>query len=91
MAHTKQGGSTKNARDSRPQYLGVKFFDGQTAKPGSIIVRQKGNKIYPGRNVKQGKDYTLFSLVKGKVKFSTGRKNKVNGKAKRVSVVTVEA
>lgn len=91
MAHTKSGGSTKNSRDSQPKYRGVKLSSGQTAKPGSIIVRQKGNKFYPGRNVKQGKDYTLFSIVKGKVKFSLGRKNQVNGKAKKVSIVNVEA
>ncbi len=91
MAHTKSGGSTKNSRDSQPQYPGVKLSDGQIAKPGSIIVRQKGNKFYPGKNVKQGKDYTLFSVIKGKVKFSVNRKNKVNGKTKRISVVNVGA
>ncbi len=90
MAHTKSGGSTKNVRDSQPKYLGVKLFDGQAAKAGSIIIRQKGNKYFPGKNVAQGKDYTLFSLVKGKVKFLNKKKTNFNGKSRRISVVAVE-
>jgi len=59
-----------NGRDSNPQYLGVKAYDGETVKAGGIIVRQRGTKIYPGTNVSIGKDHTLFSLIEVKVKFS---------------------
>ncbi|MBU1091258.1 50S ribosomal protein L27 [Patescibacteria group bacterium] len=89
MAHTKSGGSTKNTRDSQPKYLGIKLSDGQTAKSGSILVRQRGSKILSGENVEEGKDHTLFSLVGGKVKFSKKRKLNFTGKTKRVSVVSV--
>lgn len=91
MAHTKSGGTTKNSRDSQPKYLGVKLSAGETAQPGSIIVRQKGNKFHAGKNVGQGKDYTLFSLISGKVKFLKKGKTKFNGKKEKISLVTVEA
>ncbi|MBU2037324.1 50S ribosomal protein L27, partial [Patescibacteria group bacterium] len=71
MAHTKAAGSTKLGRDSQPQYLGVKLFAGQPANPGSIIVRQRGTKFLPGKNVKRGNDDTLYSIAKGIVKFTT--------------------
>lgn len=77
MAHKKGGGSTANNRDSQPKFLGVKRFDGQAVKPGSILVRQRGTRIHPGTNVGCGKDYTLFSEIDGYVKFewhSKGRK-----------------
>jgi len=90
MAHTKSGGSTKNIRDSKPKYLGVKLSSGQIAKPGAIIVRQRGNKFYPGEGVSQGKDHTLFATKKGKVKFSKIRKKSFNGKTRRVSLVSIE-
>ena len=61
--------SARNGRDSNPQYLGVKAYDGQLLKAGSIIVRQRGTKIHPGKNVGMGRDFTLFALVAGKVKF----------------------
>ena len=61
--------SARNGRDSNPQYLGVKAYDGQFLKTGSIIVRQRGTKIHAGKNVGQGRDYTLFALKDGKVKF----------------------
>ena len=61
--------SARNGRDSNPKYLGVKAFDGQLLKAGSIIVRQRGTKIHPGANVGQGRDFTLFALKDGKVKF----------------------
>ena len=61
--------SARNGRDSNPQYLGVKAYDGQFLKAGSIIVRQRGTKIHPGKNVGQGRDFTLFALKDGKVKF----------------------
>ncbi|KAL6541408.1 60S ribosomal protein L27 [Orobanche gracilis] len=68
-AHKKGGGSTKNGRDSPGQRLGVKIFGDQAAKAGSIIVRQRGTKFHPGNNVGLGRDYTLFSLIEGLVKF----------------------
>ncbi|MCP4455951.1 MAG: 50S ribosomal protein L27 [Planctomycetes bacterium] len=73
MAHKKGQGSTRNGRDSNPQYRGVKLYGGQAAKPGSIIVRQCGTKFFPGNNVGMGKDYTLFATAEGKVTF-VGRK-----------------
>jgi len=70
MAHKKAGGSSRNGRDSNSQRLGVKRFDGQVISGGSIIVRQRGTPIQPGRNVGRGKDDTLFALVTGTVKFA---------------------
>ncbi len=69
MAHKKGGGSSRNGRDSNPQYLGVKAYAGEAVSAGSIIVRQRGTKFYPGLNVGLGKDYTLFAKVSGTVKF----------------------
>ncbi|GHU51413.1 50S ribosomal protein L27 [Bacilli bacterium] len=69
MASKKGTGSTKNGRDSNPKYLGAKLADGQFAQIGAIIYRQRGNKIYPGVNVGQGKDHTLFSKTDGIVKY----------------------
>jgi len=71
MASKKAGGSTKNGRDSNPKYLGVKCFGGQTVPAGSIIVRQRGTKFRPGRNVGIGRDHTLFALISGVVSFKT--------------------
>lgn len=73
MAHKKGQGSTKNGRDSNPQFLGVKLYGGELAKAGSIIVRQRGTPIMPGFNVRRGKDDSLFSLAEGRVLFQ-GRK-----------------
>ena len=69
MAHKKGQGSTRNGRDSNPKMRGVKRFAGQEVKAGSILVRQVGTKFHAGRNVGQGKDYTLFALVDGTVEF----------------------
>lgn len=69
MAHKKSGGSAKNGRDSKSKRLGVKRSDGQTVTAGSILIRQRGTKVMPGRNVKKGKDDTLFALKNGIVKF----------------------
>ena len=69
MAHKKGQGSSRNGRDSNPQYLGVKLYGGQTARAGSIIVRQRGTKWHPGFNVGLGKDYTLFALKDGTVQL----------------------
>ena len=73
MAHKKGQGSTRNGRDSNPQYRGVKIYGGQSAKAGAILVRQRGTQFHPGFNVGMGKDYTLFAKIDGKVKFR-GRK-----------------
>jgi len=69
MAHKKAGGSSRNGRDSNPQYRGVKRYGGEPVRAGNIIVRQVGTKIYPGNNVGMGRDFTLFALIDGKVKF----------------------
>jgi len=73
MAHKKGQGSSRNGRDSNPQYRGVKLYGGQTAQPGAIIVRQCGTKFFAGNNVGMGRDYTLFATADGKVTFQ-GRK-----------------
>lgn len=83
MAHKKAGGSTKNGRDSNPQYRGVKVYGGEQVTAGSIIVRQVGSSFHAGPNVGTGKDYTLFAMIDGRVEYNT------NGKRKRVSVVPV--
>ncbi len=76
MSKTKGGGSTRNGRDSNAQRLGVKAFDGEAVKTGSILIRQRGTKFHPGLNVGIGKDDTLFALTEGTVKFGSrkGRK-----------------
>ncbi|OGU54313.1 MAG: 50S ribosomal protein L27 [Ignavibacteria bacterium RBG_13_36_8] len=76
MAHKKGQGSSRNGRDSNPQYLGVKRFGGQKVSAGSILVRQKGTKFHPGINVQKGKDDTLFAIVDGVVKFETKKNNR---------------
>jgi len=73
MAHKKAGGSSKNGRDTAGRRLGVKLFGGESALAGNIVVRQRGTKYHPGRNVGLGKDHTIFALVDGQVRFSTGR------------------
>lgn len=81
MAHKKAGGSSRNGRDSNGQRLGVKVFGGQIVKAGNIIVRQRGTNIHPGLNVGAGRDWTLFALTPGLVKYERWGK-----KRKRVSV-----
>jgi large subunit ribosomal protein L27 len=76
VASKASGGSTKNGRDSHSKRLGVKRFDGQIVRAGNILVRQRGTKIYPGKNVGMGSDFTLFALVDGVVKFETRRNKK---------------
>ena len=73
MAHKKAGGSSKNGRDSESKRLGVKIFGGQTVTAGSILVRQLGTRIHPGRNVGLGRDYTLFALRDGVVQYGKSR------------------
>ena len=75
MATKKGGGSTKNGRDSNAQRLGVKKYGGEKVIPGNIIVRQRGTKFKPGKNVGLGKDYTVFSLITGVVKFEKKANN----------------
>jgi large subunit ribosomal protein L27 len=82
MAHKKGQGSSRNGRDSNPQFLGIKRFGGQEVTAGSIIVRQRGTKFHPGVNVKRAGDDSLFATVDGTVQFNTKRGNK-----KYVSVV----
>lgn len=89
MAHKKAGGSSKNLRDSNPQYLGVKLADGQAAKIGQVIVRQRGTKIMPGDNVGVGKDDTLFALADGRVKFGSKRKKNFDNTVTRRKVAHV--
>jgi large subunit ribosomal protein L27 len=85
MAHKKGLGSSRNGRDSNPQYLGVKAFGGEIITAGSIIVRQRGTKFHPGNNVKRGNDDTLFSLIDGTVTFE-----RVGRDRKQVSVYPAE-
>ena len=91
MAHTKAIGTTRLGRDSQPKYLGVKLYDGQPAKPGDIIIRQRGTKFLAGKGVRLGSDYTIYSIVKGKVKFITKKKTKFDGTRRLVKVVNVVA
>ena len=89
MASTKAGGSTKNLNTSNPKYLGVKLGDGSAVRPGMIIVRQRGTAIGAGKNVRVGKDHTLFSMTTGTVKFSEKRKIRFNGSIIRKKYVSV--
>jgi large subunit ribosomal protein L27 len=84
MAHKKGVGSSRNGRDSQAQRLGVKRYDGQVVTSGSILVRQRGTRINPGRNVGLGRDHTLFATIDGTVKYEWERRDK-----KRVSVYPV--
>ena len=85
MAHKKAGGSSRNGRNSPGQRLGVKKFGGERVIAGNIIMRERGTKIMPGRNVGMGKDHTLFSLIEGAVKFEWASKGK-----RRASVYPLE-
>jgi large subunit ribosomal protein L27 len=76
MAHKKGQGSSRNGRDSNPQYLGVKKYGGEKVLAGNILVRQRGTKFHPGLNVKKGKDDTLFAVADGVVKFEMKRGNR---------------
>ena len=89
MAHRKAGGSAENLRDSNPKYLGTKLADGEKAKAGSVIVRQRGTKIVAGKNVGLGKDHTLFALKAGLVKFGHKRLKRFDGKVLVKKTVSV--
>jgi large subunit ribosomal protein L27 len=90
MATTKSGGATKLGRDSNPKYLGVKAFEGEKVKIGMIIIRQRGTKFLPGKNVKLGGDDTIYALKEGKVNFITTKKKNFNGSQRLVKIVNVE-
>ena len=85
MAHKKGLGSTRNGRDSNPKYRGVKKFGGETVIPGNIILRQKGTRWHPGNNVGIGRDFTIYSLIEGQVKFERFGKDR-----QKVSVYPAE-
>ena len=89
MAHKKAGGSTSLGRDSISKRLGVKIFDGQVAKAGNIIVKQRGSKFRPGINVRQGKDDTLFATETGFVKFTKKKVARFTGELKETKFVNV--
>jgi len=90
MSKTKSSGTTKLGRDSISKRLGVKLFAGQETKIGNIIIRQRGTKFFPGKNVKMGKDNTLYAIKPGKVKFKTISKICFNGRKKVAKIVEVE-
>ncbi|MFH1170834.1 MAG: 50S ribosomal protein L27 [Candidatus Vogelbacteria bacterium] len=89
MAHRKAGGTARNLRDSNAQYLGVKLSHGSTAKPGAIIIRQRGTYFTAGKNVGLGKDHTIFALTSGIVNFKTKRKTNYDSRQRLVKVVSV--
>jgi len=89
MSTTKSAGSSKNFRDSNPKYLGVKLFAGEQAKAGQILIRQRGTKFLPGKNVGLGKDHTLFALKQGVVSFATKRKRGFDNSQRIAKVVNV--
>lgn len=90
MAHTKSGGSTKYGRDSESKRLGVKLYAGQPAKPGSIIIRQRGSKYLAGENTKMGADDTIYAIKNGIVGFFEKKKLQFTGRKRTVKVVTVK-
>ena len=90
MSKTKATGVTKLGRDSNPKYLGVKLYEGQQAKVGNVIIRQRGSKFLAGKNVKKGADDTLFAMKDGVVKFSTKRKTNFDKSQRLVKIVNVE-
>lgn len=90
MAHTKSGGSTKLGRDSESKRLGVKINHDQAAKVGEIIIRQRGTKYVPGKNVTKAGDDTLYAAVTGVVKFANSKKTRFDGNRRYITVVNVE-
>jgi len=89
MSKTKSGGSTKLGRDSRAKYLGVKLYEGQKARSGNIIIRQRGTKFIPGKNVKRGNDDSLYAIKDGIVKFKTVKKRKFDGSMRSAKMVEI--
>jgi len=89
MAKTKATGATRLGRDSLPKYLGVKLSEGQKARPGMIIIRQRGTKFLPGKNVKKGSDDTLYAAAEGVVHFGTKRKRRFDRSQRIAKIVNV--
>jgi len=89
MSHKKAGGSTRLGRDSQSKRLGVKKHDGETVKPGMIIIKQRGTRVHPGKNVKRGNDDTIFSIADGKVKFENKKRKRFDGTLKMAKFVSV--
>ncbi|MEK7482261.1 MAG: 50S ribosomal protein L27 [Patescibacteria group bacterium] len=90
MAKTKSGAATKLGRDSQPQYLGVKLYDGEKVRPGMIIIRQRGTKFLAGTNVRRGSDDTLYAALEGTVKFTTKQVKRFDGSRRMAKVVSVQ-
>ncbi len=90
MSTKKAGGSSKNLSDSQPKYLGIKLYAGEKAKPGSIIVRQRGTRIMAGKNVRVATDHTLYAMKEGLVEFGHTRKVGFNGKTQVKKTVSVK-
>ena len=91
MSHTKSGGSTRNGRDSQAKRLGVKVFGEQKVTAGSIIVRQKGTKFFPGENAGIGKDHSIFAKISGTVKFTEKKQQKYDGRIFKNKFVNIVA
>ncbi len=91
MAHKKAGGSTSNGRDSQAKRLGVKVFGGQEVRSGNIIIRQRGTKFHPGKNVGIGVDHTIFALIDGKVQFQEKQMRKFDSRVFKETLVNVVA
>lgn len=89
MAKTKSAGATRLGRDSLPKYLGIKLFEGQRAKVGQVLVRQRGTKFLPGKNVGRGRDDTLYALKEGIVHFQTKRKRRFDNSQRIVKIVNI--
>ena len=89
---SKTGGkkSSKSGKNSKPQYLGVKLFGGQVVKLGQIIIRQRGTKFFPGKNVRKGSDDTLFAMKDGKVEYTTKRKRNFDNSQRMIKIVNVK-
>ena len=90
MATTKAAGSTHLGRDSLPKYLGIKISEGQKAKPGMVIIKQRGTKFIPGKNVRRGNDDTLYAGIEGVVRFTTKRKKRFDNSQRIAKVVSIE-
>lgn len=90
MAKTKAAGSTRLGRDSISKRLGVKLYAGEIAKPGNVLVRQRGTKFLPGENVRKGGDDTLYAVAEGKILFKTIKKTRFDGKQRIAKVVNVQ-
>ncbi len=91
MAHKKSAGVSKNGRDSNPKYLGLKITPGDVAKPGAVIVRQRGTDVLPGRGVGIGKDHTIFALISGTVSMTHKRKTNFDNTVSKKKVISVLA